>query len=70
MIALSESADLISPKQYLEREINSPIKHEYIAGQVLAMAGTTDSHTQPDRRKFVCPHPEPHPRDRLPFVFG
>ena len=44
MIALSESANFISPEQYLESEIKSPIKHEYIEGQVLAMAGTTDTH--------------------------
>ncbi|MCT7954884.1 Uma2 family endonuclease [Laspinema palackyanum] len=44
MIALSEFADFISPEQYLEREIKSPIKHEYIDGKVLAMAGTTDTH--------------------------
>ncbi len=44
MIALSESADFLSPEQYLEREIKSPIKHEYIDGDVLAMAGTTDTH--------------------------
>ncbi|MCT7968174.1 Uma2 family endonuclease [Laspinema sp. D1] len=44
MIALSESADFISPQQYLECEVKSPIKHEYIDGEVRAMAGTTDTH--------------------------
>lgn len=44
MIAFSEPADFISPEQYLESEIKSPIKHEYIDGEVLAMAETTDTH--------------------------
>ncbi|WP_254563518.1 Uma2 family endonuclease [Oscillatoria sp. HE19RPO] len=44
MIAFSEPADFLTPEQYLESEIKSPIKHQYINGEVLAMAGTTDSH--------------------------
>jgi len=33
-----------SPDEYLEAEKNSPIKHEYIKGQVYAMAGASDAH--------------------------
>lgn len=34
----------ISPEEYLEMEHHSPIKHEYVAGQVYAMTGTSDAH--------------------------
>ncbi|MEA5601253.1 Uma2 family endonuclease [Nostoc sp. UHCC 0252] len=43
MIALSDSV-FITPEAYLELEEKSNIKHEYIDGQVYAMAGTTDTH--------------------------
>ncbi len=35
---------LISSEDYLEGEKISPIKHEYIRGQVYAMAGASDAH--------------------------
>ncbi len=34
----------LTPEEYLELEAQSPIKHEYIDGEVYAMAGTTDTH--------------------------
>lgn len=37
---------LMSVEDYLEREAESPIKHDYIAGEVFALAGTTDRHNQ------------------------
>jgi Uma2 family endonuclease len=43
MVALSDS-HFLSPEEYLQQEEKSTIKHEYINGQVYAMAGTTDSH--------------------------
>ncbi|MEH2266225.1 Uma2 family endonuclease [Nostoc sp.] len=43
MIALSDSV-FLTPEAYLELEEKSNIKHEYIDGQVYAMAGTTDTH--------------------------
>ena len=43
MVALSDSL-FLSPEEYLQQEAQSSIKHEYINGQVYAMAGTTDSH--------------------------
>ncbi|MEH2348459.1 MAG: Uma2 family endonuclease [Nostoc sp.] len=43
MIALSDSA-FLTPEAYLELEEKSNIKHEYIDGQVYAMAETTDTH--------------------------
>jgi Uma2 family endonuclease len=43
MIALSDSV-FLTPEAYLELEEKSNIKHEYIDGQVYAMAGKTDTH--------------------------
>lgn len=43
MIAVT-SDDYISPEEYLDRERHSPIKHEYIDGEIYAMAGTTKAH--------------------------
>lgn len=43
MIALSKPIPL-TPEEYLELEEKSAIKHEYINGQIYAMAGTTDTH--------------------------
>ncbi|HEY9881347.1 MAG TPA: Uma2 family endonuclease [Leptolyngbyaceae cyanobacterium] len=40
----SPSAQYISPKEYLEEEKISPIKHEYHDGEVYAMAGASDAH--------------------------
>ncbi|AMW30118.1 Uma2 family endonuclease [Arthrospira platensis] len=43
MIATPNFVNL-SPDDYLEIEANSSIKHEYIDGEVYAMAGATDTH--------------------------
>ncbi|MGB0560652.1 MAG: Uma2 family endonuclease [Spirulinaceae cyanobacterium] len=43
MIALTEHQTL-TPEEYLAFEANSPIKHEYIDGDIYAMAGTNDRH--------------------------
>jgi Uma2 family endonuclease len=34
----------ISSEEYLEMELTSPVKHEYVAGEIFAMTGTSDSH--------------------------
>lgn len=43
MIA-NQSPNYISPEEYLAGEELSPIKHEYIDGQIYAMAGASDAH--------------------------
>ena len=44
MTALAKSADWISPEEYLAGEKLAEIRHEYVDGQVYAMAGTTRDH--------------------------
>ena len=36
--------DWISPEEYLEREMASDLRHEYLGGRVYAMSGTSDPH--------------------------
>jgi Uma2 family endonuclease len=43
MIA-DRTQNYISPEEYLKLEELSPIKHEYIRGEIYAMAGATESH--------------------------
>lgn len=43
-MVVSQSEYYISPEEYLEGEKFSEIKHEYIDGQVYAMAGASDAH--------------------------
>lgn len=43
MVALKDT-QYLTPEEYLAWEEKSPIKHEYINGEVYAMAGTTDAH--------------------------
>lgn len=44
-MSVSQSQTFLSPEEYLAAEQDSPIKHEYIQGQVYAMAGASDAHT-------------------------
>ena len=37
---------LISPAEYLARELDSPIKHEYVGGVVYAMSGARTRHNR------------------------
>lgn len=34
----------LTPDDYLQLEARSPVKHEYINGQIVAMAGASDAH--------------------------
>lgn len=43
MIA-SPQQPYLTPEEYLQMEEQSPIKHEYIDGQIYAMAGASDPH--------------------------
>lgn len=41
---VASSKPYLSPEQYLELEGSSSVKHEYINGEIFAMAGATDAH--------------------------
>ena len=43
MIASSQDS-LLTPEAYLQLEAESDLKHEYLDGEVYAMAGATDTH--------------------------
>jgi Uma2 family endonuclease len=43
-MAVSESHAYFTPEDYLELERFSPIKHEYLQGQMVAMAGASKAH--------------------------
>jgi Uma2 family endonuclease len=43
MIASSQQSQL-TPEEYLQMEEQSPVKHEYINGQINAIAGASDPH--------------------------
>ncbi|MDF5710386.1 MAG: Uma2 family endonuclease [Nostoc sp. S4] len=52
-MVISQSEYYISPEEYLEAEKVSEIKHEYIDGQVYAMAGASDAHVTVVGNLFV-----------------
>ncbi len=43
-MGLAKLKTKISVESYLEGERISPVKHEYVYGEVYAMAGTSDNH--------------------------
>lgn len=47
---------LISPEEYLEGELHSEVKHEYLAGAVHAMAGARNIHNQIAGNIFAALH--------------
>ena len=46
MTALKKSDVLVTPEEYLEGELLSEVRHEYVAGRVFAMAGASDDHNR------------------------
>lgn len=46
MIMQAESKKIYTPEEYLEYEVNSPERHEYINGEVVTMTGGTPNHNK------------------------
>lgn len=44
MSAVRETSRWISPEEYLESELLSEVRHEYLAGAIYAMAGASEEH--------------------------
>ncbi len=44
MIASKIQGPRLTPEEYLQFELNSPVKHEYRHGIVTAMAGASTAH--------------------------
>jgi Uma2 family endonuclease len=57
----------LSAEDYLEGELHSEIRHEYIGGVVYAMAGTSDAHNLISLNFVAALHP--HLRDSPCRVF-
>lgn len=49
MSLVEKPPDIISPEEYLDGELESEVKHEYIDGNVYAMAGASKKHNQVSR---------------------
>jgi Uma2 family endonuclease len=45
-MAIAASCLPISIEQYLEAELTAPVKHEYVAGHIYAMVGTSKVHNR------------------------
>ncbi|MDJ0675966.1 MAG: Uma2 family endonuclease [Calothrix sp. MO_167.B42] len=46
MLMQAESKKIYTPEEYLEYEVTSPERHEYINGEVVPMTGGTPNHNQ------------------------
>jgi Uma2 family endonuclease len=46
MIAQPQVSPTYSPEEYLDLEVSSEIRHEYIAGEIVPMTGGTPNHNQ------------------------
>src|SRR5438876_4814746 len=44
--AVAQSQQFISEEEYLEGELHSEVRHEYVGGHVYAMAGASDDHNR------------------------
>lgn len=60
-MALAKPASYLTVAEYLEFEKDSPVKHEYINGQIYAMAGASDVHNRIARN--ICNRLDDHLAD-------
>jgi Uma2 family endonuclease len=59
--------ELISVEDYLDRELRSPVKHEYLAGVVYSMAGARNAHNVIAGNIFAATHVRLRGRPCRPF---
>lgn len=45
-MALAHALHMLSEEDYLAAELESPVRHEYVGGQVFAMAGASERHNR------------------------
>lgn len=57
MIMVANRILLLSPEEYLEWEERSEVRHEYIDGEVFAMAGSSDDHAAIVGNTFMALRP-------------
>src|SRR5690554_765826 len=53
-VMLSRKHRILSEEDYLRMELDSPVRHEYVAGEVFAMTGTTLRHNVIAGNLFVA----------------
>ena len=56
MTAILKTSGSISPEEYLEGERLAEVRHEYVNGQVYAMAGASDDHNRIAGNIFAALH--------------
>ena len=54
-MTIAEEKRYYSPEEYLEFEVNSELRHEYIDGLIIPMTGGTPNHNKNDQKHQV-PH--------------
>ncbi len=68
MSAVPKIETLISPEEYIAGELLSQVRHEYIAGRVYAMAGTSVNHNYIAGNFFSELHAQLHGKKCAPFM--
>lgn len=68
MTALKKSDILLTPEEYLEGELLSDVRHEYIGGRVFAMAGASDDHNRISGNIFANLHAQLRGKPCEPFM--
>jgi Uma2 family endonuclease len=68
MTAILKSSLLVSPQEYLQGELVSEVRHEYIDGHVYAMAGASQDHNRITGNIFSFLHEHLRGKRCEPFV--
>jgi Uma2 family endonuclease len=55
-MTLSQETRYYSPEEYLEFEVNSELRHEYIDGLIIPMTGGTPNHNKIAGNLYVAIH--------------